>query len=293
MNEDRERLDKLNIALNLPGSSPPHLDIVRYRTLLDNDFLQNTLGHSEPTRLTYDKLEDEEMFQHWALTNDPCLLHLSGQNWSGNNSNSTLLWLSPAAILVTEKYLSSGIILVYYLCQVNYHVRKQERSYIHSLTSNIVFQLVSHRPELLRSGELSRSITASLDEALDQTGEEDVALDNMRDCVLHILDNFKDDDQVVLILDRPDKCYCGGEELTAIDTLKCLLQIALVARCHVRILIVARSSWLSAKQTKKLEDWLQKEKRLGSARGQGLRYLHRHDWNQESQRERSLSPALA
>lgn len=289
-NEDRERLDKLRIALNRQKPNAGNLDIDRYRSLLDNDYPQGALTHSHPTRLTRIQLEREEVFQHWDQTDDSCLLHLSGQNWSGSDSSSTLLWLSSAATLIIMEAQSSNAVLAYYFCQVNYHVRKSERSYIQTLAASVVSQLVAHRPAVLRNGELSRSITTTIDEKYAKVEEEDIALEKMKECILKVLDYFEDDDVVVLVLDRPDKCHCGGDEITAIDTLKCLLQIALDARCRMRILVVTRSSWLGAKQSEKLETWLRKEQRLGSERAQGLRYLHRQNWNQESERERSLSP---
>ena len=242
--------------------------------------------------MTQASLDREEMFQHWEQTSEPCLLHLSGQNWTGSDSSSTLLWLSPAAILVLDRLATSNVFLAYYFCQVSYHVRKHERSFIRNLTCSLVHQLVCHRPELLRSGELSSSLKHTLGTDSSQLDDEDVMLDRMKDCLLRILGEFQPDDKILLVLDRLDKCYCGEEEITAQETLRCLLLIALHARCQVRILIVARSSWLPLNQQKRLETWLQKEQNQQPGRQKALCYLHRKHWDQESARERSLSPGL-
>ena len=291
-NEDKERLDELRVALNLQNFDSRHRDVYKHRTLLNSDFPQRTLRLSEPTRLTQASLDREEMFQHWDQTKGPCLLHLSGQNWTGSDSSSTLLWLSPAAILVLDRLAMSKVFLAYYFCQVSYHVRKHEQSCIQNLTCSLVHQLVSHRPELLRSGELLTSLKLTLDPGFAETDEEDVVLDRMKDCLQRILGAFQSDDKVVLVLDRLDKCYCGEEEITAQEILRCLLSIALHARCQVRILIVARSSWLSAKQATRLETWLRKEHNQQPGRHEALCYLHRKHWDQESERERSLSPSV-
>lgn len=291
-NEDKERLNKLRTALNLQNADSRHLDIHKHRALLNSDFPQRTLRHSKPTQITQASLDHEEMFQHWDQTKDPCLLHLSGQNWTGSDSSSTLLWLSSAAILVLDRLTTSKVFFAYYFCQVSYHVRKHERSCIQDLTCSLVDQLVSLRPELLRSGELSTSLRHTLNTGFAQTDEEDVVLERMKDCLLRILEEFQPDDKIVLVLDRLDKCYCGEEEITAQETLRCLLLIALHARCQVKILIVARSSWFSAKQATRFESWLRKEQNQQPGRHETLCYLHRNHWDQESERERSLSPGV-
>ena len=294
-NEDKERLDELRTVLNLKDFDSRHRDIHKHRSLLENDFPQRTLGQGEPTRITQASLDREEMFQHWDHTTDPCLLHLSGQNWTGSDSSSTLLWLSPAAILVLDRLAMSKAFFAYYFCQVSYHVRKDERTYVQNMMCSLIHQLVSHRPELLRSGELSKSLRHTLDASLAQTDEDDAVLevlDKMKDCLLKVLEKFQPEDQIVLVLDRLDKCWCGEEEITAPEILRCLLSIAIHARCQVRILIVTRSPWLHEKQVKRLETWLGKEQKQQSRRQEALCYLYRNRWNQESERERSLSPAL-
>ena len=235
------------------------------------------------------------MFQHWDQTTDPCLLHLSGQNWTGSDSSSTLLWLSPAAILVLDRLAMSKAFFAYYFCQVSYHVRKDERTYVQNMMCSLIHQVVSHRPEMLRSGELSKSLNHTLDAGLAQTDEDDAVLevlDRMKDCFLKVLEKFQPGDKIVLVLDRLDKCWSGEEELTAPETLRCLLSIAIHARCQVRILIVTRSSWLQGQQATRLETWLQKEQKQQPGRQKALCYLHRKQWDQESERERSLSPGL-
>ena len=291
-NEDKERLDGLRTVLNLQNSDSRHQDILKHRTLLDSDFPQRNLRLSQPTRITQASLDREEMFQHWDQTKEPCLLHLSGQNWTGSDSSSTLLWLSSAAVLALDHLATSKVFLTYYFCQVSYHVRKHERSCIQDLTCSLVHQLVSHRPELLRSGELSTSLKHTLDTGFAQTDEEDDVLDRMKHCFLRVMGEFQPDDKIVLVVDRLDKCYCGEEEITAQEILRCLLLIALQARCQVRILIVTRSSWLSARQETRLETWLRKEQNQQPGRHEALSYLHRKHWDQESERERSLSPGV-
>ena len=264
---------------------------------MDGGFPQRTLRHNEPTRITQTSLDREEMFQYWDQTREPCLLHLSGQNWSGSDSGNTLVWLSSAATLVLDRLASSNVFFIYYFCQVSYHVRKDERSQLHDLTCSLVHQLVSHRPEILRSGELSMSLVNTLDAGFAQSDEEDdVALEmleRMKKCLLMVLDRFQPEDQIVLVLDRLDKCYCGEEEITASETLRCLLSIALGARCQVRILTVTKPSWLPAKQETRLEKWLRKEQEQFPGRRETLCYLHRKHWDQETERERSLSPSPA
>ena len=290
-NEDKERLDKLYIALNLRNTNPRNLDLSRYQHLLEDDFPQRTLRVGGPIQMTRDRLGHDEMFRHWMQAGYSCILHLSGQNWTGSNNNSTLLWLSPAVHVVAEQRRSAQAILAYFLCQVSYHVRKNERSYIQSLACSVIHQLVSHRPEILRSGELSRSLQASLQGDFTEVEEEDIALDRMKNCILGVLGHFRKEDEVFLIIDRPDQCYCGKEEITARETLINLLQIVLDAPCLFKILIVTRATWLATKQADRLEGWLQKEQKSRNRPADETCYLYRQHWNQESERERSMSPS--
>ena len=290
-NEDTDRLNLLRVALGLQKAESRHVDVNQYQNILDNTFSQETPRHSEPSLMTHGRLDDEEMFQHWTQTETSCLLHLSGQNWSGASTNSTLLWLSPAATTVIERYRSTMAIVAFYLCQISYHVRKSERSYVQAVARNIIFQLIAQQPGILRSGELSRSLEAALDGDFVHSEEEDLVLERTKDCILEVLRNFGGDERVLIVLDRPDQCYCGSEGITGMETLRCLLQIVLDAPCEVKILLVARSGWLGTRPTDKVKAWLQKEQERRRGPFEGMPYLHRMNWNQESERERSMSPA--
>ncbi len=279
-NEDKRNLNRLRELLIIPSTSK-HTDIASYRKLLQQAFPAGVTRQQPRTKLLAQaELEREEMYREWRESLQSCILLLYGKNWSGDVSTTTLNWLSSAACIVAEQCRTTDHIVAHYFCQVDYLVKKDERVSIQELISSVLYQILAHRPTLLSSGEVLQTLkeTLSSKDWLDDNNDIS-AMESGFDCLLELLKLFGEDDKITLVLDRMDNCYCGGEELSANDTLEGFLQIVQEAPCRVNILLVAGPAWkLSKAQSEKLE------------RKGGSQFLHRKNWHYESPRVRELTP---
>ncbi|OCK89971.1 uncharacterized protein K441DRAFT_581561, partial [Cenococcum geophilum 1.58] len=206
-NEDQKSLKELRSILKFKESDK-HTNIQHYKGLLDPAFADRRYGREEPCLMDWDILAEEASFHRWWNTESSSLLFLSGKNWITVN-NSTLSWLSYAAVLLTQKPLQDNRNVAYYFCQANNMLTDRRRRTIQDLMASLLYQIANSQPKLLRSGvEAIRDAIAS-DEWNSE--DEEVVLEAMAALFIEVLSTLDSDEEFTLVIDRIDQCRWSSE----------------------------------------------------------------------------------
>lgn len=275
---DAKHLREIRRALKI-SDVDQHLDIVRYRRHLNTIFAESKTNTDAPAYLTWNLIEQEPSYVSWEGASNSSLLMLSGENWAGERTLSTLCWLSQIAVLLVEKQLSENRNIIYYCCQTSFTITDRQRVTIQNLMANLVYQLLSLRSKPLRSGTQDLKEIFTSPEWCSE--EEDTALPVMANLLLLLLGSFSEKETVTIVIDRLDTARIGCEDLTSEGILEALLNVTTKAKCIVKILIITSSS-----RSWKPRKWeMQKLKKIGKDA-----FLERHDWDAVSRRARALTP---
>lgn len=264
--------------------SDKHTNVQRYKGLLDSAFADRHYGREEPCLMDWDILAEEASFHRWWNTESSSLLFLSGKNWITVN-NSTLSWLSYAAVLLTQKLLQDNRNVAYYFCQADNMLTDRRRRTIQDLMASLLYQIANSQPKLLRSGvEAIRDAIAS-DEWNSE--DEEVALEVIAALFIEVLSTLDSDEEFTLVIDRIDQCRWSSEiedsGSSIENALLWLLHVVREVPCSIRIVVITYSTSMGD-LSHSIRNRLQK-------RG-GERYIERTDWHQEGQTGRSVSPPI-
>ena len=273
--QHEERLIKLRCLLDIEKFSA-RMNLETYKKRLKSAFPTREALHKSGSFMTMEMLHANEAYQHWQTSGHSCLLVLSGQNRTGDNS-TTLSWLSPAAVLTIENLRRSEKCVAYYCCQVDYTMSDRRCPPLQEIMACLVYQIVTLRPTLVQTG--SYRIEAAISSNTWRDVDEEIALEAMRACLIDLLSLFEPEEEITLVLDRVDRCSSGDETLSGQVLLTQLLELVLAAPCILKILIVASStSW------KIRPDQRERLRRKG-----GKHLVDKLDWHQESDRSLALS----
>ncbi|KAL8907851.1 MAG: hypothetical protein Q9207_001175 [Kuettlingeria erythrocarpa] len=276
-NQDRERLDNLRIILDVEKSRPK-THVEGYKNRLQMTFPHNRINRRTAAPMTPELLQADESYQQWHGCEHSCLLVLSGRTFIGNGP-TTLSWLSPAAVTVTEQLRDQQQLVAYYYCQVAPNMLDRECPPLQDVMASLVYQLVEIRPELIESGVQKLQATMTSEDWNSE--DEGTALETMRDFLIGLLQSFSPAEVVTLVLDRMDRCRVGDSKLSGWILLTQLLQVVKRAACIIKILVVnSTTSWNLGK------DHRERLKRVG-----GDFYVDKLDWHQQSERSKALTPS--
>lgn len=249
-------------------------DISSYKSLLSNEIFQRSHGPSYPTLMTCDKAEQEPVFNHWLNEADAGILFLSGQNAAWVNQ-TTLNWLSQAAVLVAEKLKREERELAYIFCQTKSLLAQSEKPLVKSVFAYLAFQLLDRRP--MDPQRIESEIEAIIHGDEWKSDDDYDTLQASTKLIKTALQNYHSEETVFLVIDRIDQCLWTYEtekfRQGVSDVLDSLLHVVLAAPCKLKILVVSAST--SHSQDLRLS--IERRHKHESMR----RFVERVNWDQD------------
>jgi hypothetical protein len=282
--QDTKYLSKLGSILQTDRFAS-HMDKDEHKRLLDNAFARKAYGKSQsaPVLMSESELDRDKEYQAWVTCETSRILLLSGHNWAGISSPTTLNWLSPAIDLVIDKYQDSDKLVAYHFCQATYRVKEGSAISFISVIASLIYQIISRQPHILRSGGLLQTIQDSFANEEDSelpSEAQDSVVDKLCNCLLKVLNSLDDGTEAMLVLDRIDECRLGREMLAPEVMMVGFARVVQAAKCVVKVFAIMDSS----------DEIRRISTRVGGKinKAYGVFY-HRPNWDQESLRARKLN----
>jgi hypothetical protein len=215
-----------------------------YRLLLsDAIFQQQSRGSSYPTSMTNNILEEEPAYNHWLKSVDAGILLLSGKNAAWINQ-TTLNWLSQAAILVVEYLKMEEKESVYVFCQTKPLLAQNDKPSIKSVFADVALQLFEKRP--IDHQYIDSEVETIMCGDQWNSGDEYDTLQAGTKLINAALQTFHREETVFIVLDRIDQCKWTYEteilRIGVCTVLDSLLNLVLTAPCRLKIIVVSAST---------------------------------------------------
>jgi len=251
----------------------PHLDTFQYQRLLNEAFRDAGAVDDTARMLTLEAFTAEPAVDEWIQAEGSAILIIGGQNASVV-TNTTLNWLSYAPVLWSTKLASEGGVFARYYCQITPTLPFARQPSIRLIMASWVYQIL----ELLPACPPIDLNAVALAFAVETwRRDEDAAMDAAGGVLLSLLAELDETAQVVLLLDRADRCCLWPEQDSDDSSAAILMQglVALLEKAPCRLKILATVGSLAAEKT------LSKKVRKRQAT-QGRRVTERLNWNQDA-----------
>ncbi len=197
-------------------------------------------------QMTSELLESNAAYQSWINSPSASLLAFAGSTSDEGRASESLSlnWLSPAALYTFNKFTSEGKKVAFHSCHPEL---KAEPSSSRLVVSSLLYQIFGWKPQMLRHKAREFESDMKSDAWNFKAAKEDAwnsregleALEHQFDLLERVLDLFStDNEQIVLILDRPDLCH--GKKHRFLKGLR-----KLVTRCRVelKVLVIMDKVW--------------------------------------------------
>lgn len=252
----------------------PHLDTLRYRGTLDEAFRDVVSVNDAPCVLTLEAFTAEPAAHEWIKAERSVILVIGGQNAS-MVTNTTLNWLSYVPVLLSTKMASDGGVFAHYYCQTTPTLHSARQPGIRLILASWVYQITESLPGCpqIDFNAVSRAFAADTWRI-----DEDAAMEAAGSVLLGLLAEMDETAQVVLLVDRVDRCCLSPGQDSHHSDAAFLIQglEALLEKSPCRLKILATVGSLSGEKT------LTRAARKRRSMGQGRGVIDRLNWNQEA-----------
>lgn len=239
--QDDNRLNQIQQLLKLDGFSEEtqSKELEKHRQAIDSDDQLNAEYFQQMRGQELDLFKGRESYRLWIMSEQPCLLILSGYN---NKSiyRSDQCWLSPVAIATIEDLIQQGTRSTY-----AYYVFPQRGASLYDVLPMILLQLLRKKSHALRDEKQHSELKAELSELrryedLSRENEkcEDDRVAAVHKVALRVINLFDESETVYIIMDRADRCRDWREFDHRKVLLEGLVKMVEAARCKLRVLVV-------------------------------------------------------
>ena len=202
---------------------------------------KDTIDCKKSTRyeqMTPELLQSQAAYIKWSGSSTSALFFLHGP--TANESRlefaaTTYSWLSPAASYVAQTISQNEkALLAYYCCHPEVRAEKRQTSVI---LSTLIYQLLSHRPSILRqkNGHYYQ-LAAHFIKKEDRSAVEGM-IQLLREVLVEV-EKFEADEMTYIVIDRVDQC--SFSTLTIMDQLAALV---VEPNCKVKIMVTCDTSF--------------------------------------------------
>lgn len=239
--KDDDNAREIQRLLNQETFSEKELDhcLKQHRDILETNIHYHGSLFKQMQGETLDLFKADKIHQTWLRAHHASLLILVGVNNQGAGICHDDCWLSPLAFATIDEHKAKNSTLAYFVFP------SKEELLFHAMSS-IFVQLLRKRCEVLRTTERYNQLRTdllkfnNLEKNQTSSRADKVAklkaFQNVAACVIGL---FNEEDEVVIVIDRADRCGRlreGEDQRKAF--LKVLVKMTHEARCKLKILVI-------------------------------------------------------
>jgi hypothetical protein len=226
---DQDNLQGMRLSLGCPDRGL-HGDLEKCSDNIRRVFFHKAgspKARANYTRMTLEKLKDEDCYQRWDTNAITKLLLVGGttipESRSGPNGSSSYSWLSPAAVDMASTLRKGNNRVAFFTCHPD--TVTQSKTSLAEVIADTLFQIARCDPPMLRGEFFRHSSTNLLEVWKSQDDVEEMVQFAQRMFIIASAQH-----RLYLIIDRLD--YCDSKP---VNILKCLTSIIAPPSCNVKI----------------------------------------------------------
>ena len=176
----------------LQGAFPEAMGVVEAHSSWSTNYNQ----------MTTEILQTNAAYESWRNCAGSSLLVFSGStSGEGRASQSSLCWLSPAALHIFTQFSSEGKRVAFHSCHPDFREQLSSSRYV---VSCLLYQIIAWRPEVFR--HKTKGFESAVNADTWTSMDIRVALQSHFSLLRRVLDLVSASEDIVLVLDRLDLC---------------------------------------------------------------------------------------